>query len=542
MTPQELGQRVKAKYPSYQNIDDAELGRKVSAKYPQYKIEESNPNVPEKMGVLGNVFTRPGAAVREGVRKAISSGHDQDVETLAANFGRGFTSGAMQPSQSETFQKEAIRKELDPQNPANVADPIYQGISKLPEGPQTAALFARGIPASVAGMTQDTVSNPAEMAMTALGMKYAPSVANSSIGKALGVIMNKKITPIKSTKNAIKSAIKYPSKLEQAVGKDITPKASQAIFENTVGLPDTEVARIKSTYSGSVSPLADKIKSGIKSKVDSAGKSFEKAWDSLPDDAKVNPQLLQDYLNKEIPGLEATLGKEHPITNSFRSILDNTYRQPTLEESMVGGAGQRLTRELSKMEAGSTRDSLNKLMGADPNINRLISGAKNSLYESVGKSGMVGLDDARSAYRAAKTNEERYLNEYGDLRIPESRLEKLGLDSMNKQDIDNLKELETFLGDPFIDEASKINKIREFEAEFRPEVLETKLKQVQKGEKFQLGENLKTVMGPKADLILKELSKNKNQKRGLAVGKGVGITALGTGLVGMIARALGKGN
>lgn len=37
MTPAELGQKVKAKYPQYQNVDDSELGNKVATKYPQYQ-------------------------------------------------------------------------------------------------------------------------------------------------------------------------------------------------------------------------------------------------------------------------------------------------------------------------------------------------------------------------------------------------------------------------------------------------------------------------------------------------------------------------
>ncbi len=40
MLPEELGQKVKAKYPQYAHIDDAELGRKIASKYPEYQIEE----------------------------------------------------------------------------------------------------------------------------------------------------------------------------------------------------------------------------------------------------------------------------------------------------------------------------------------------------------------------------------------------------------------------------------------------------------------------------------------------------------------------
>lgn len=45
MTPQEFSQKIKEKYPQYQNIDDMELTNKIISKYPQYKneVEMKNP-------------------------------------------------------------------------------------------------------------------------------------------------------------------------------------------------------------------------------------------------------------------------------------------------------------------------------------------------------------------------------------------------------------------------------------------------------------------------------------------------------------------
>lgn len=48
MTYEELGQKVKAKYPSYASMSDEDLGRSVAAKYPQYQAQITDKNILQK--------------------------------------------------------------------------------------------------------------------------------------------------------------------------------------------------------------------------------------------------------------------------------------------------------------------------------------------------------------------------------------------------------------------------------------------------------------------------------------------------------------
>lgn len=62
MTPQELGQRVKAKYPQYASLSDEDVATRVSAKYPQYQaqlqVPESHDDTPKdvRQPDFGKIF------------------------------------------------------------------------------------------------------------------------------------------------------------------------------------------------------------------------------------------------------------------------------------------------------------------------------------------------------------------------------------------------------------------------------------------------------------------------------------------------------
>jgi len=49
MTYEELGQKVKAKYPDYSAMSDSDVGQKVAAKYPEYQ-SQIDEQVPSNVG------------------------------------------------------------------------------------------------------------------------------------------------------------------------------------------------------------------------------------------------------------------------------------------------------------------------------------------------------------------------------------------------------------------------------------------------------------------------------------------------------------
>lgn len=63
MTPQEFAQKIKAKYPQYQNVDDIELTNKILAKYPIYRSQISNQQQGAQDSTLGQKVLNAGTAV-----------------------------------------------------------------------------------------------------------------------------------------------------------------------------------------------------------------------------------------------------------------------------------------------------------------------------------------------------------------------------------------------------------------------------------------------------------------------------------------------
>lgn len=57
MNPEEIGKRVKAKYPQYQNMSDSEVGKRVMEKYPQYGGQQ--PEQQKGEGLLHQLLVQP---------------------------------------------------------------------------------------------------------------------------------------------------------------------------------------------------------------------------------------------------------------------------------------------------------------------------------------------------------------------------------------------------------------------------------------------------------------------------------------------------
>jgi hypothetical protein len=77
MNPQEFAQKIKAKYPQYNDVDDATLAQKVIEKYPQYKASVTMAEAPKKSilekttGVVNAIF--PGKRLGEAVGNSIDA-------------------------------------------------------------------------------------------------------------------------------------------------------------------------------------------------------------------------------------------------------------------------------------------------------------------------------------------------------------------------------------------------------------------------------------------------------------------------------------
>lgn len=103
MTIEELGKSVKAKYPQYQNVDDATVGQKILEKYPTYKsridgvssaTQQTEPSGPN--GVLG-FLSGAAKTVVDSTRQFAESGAKIGEELANSAPGKWFSNNIVKP-------------------------------------------------------------------------------------------------------------------------------------------------------------------------------------------------------------------------------------------------------------------------------------------------------------------------------------------------------------------------------------------------------------------------------------------------------------
>ena len=99
MTIEEFGQKIKAKYPEYQDITDADLGQKVLAKYPEYKDlinvapgkgqQVSKDFLSKTSGILDAIFGggKIGEAIGTQIAKARATPEERPFVSPGPSFG-----------------------------------------------------------------------------------------------------------------------------------------------------------------------------------------------------------------------------------------------------------------------------------------------------------------------------------------------------------------------------------------------------------------------------------------------------------------------
>jgi hypothetical protein len=152
------------------------------------KVPESAYNAGER-NILGNVFERPGAAIRSAIQ------------------GKGYTAGAVNPTNVPTFQDLAIQKSQFTQSPV--------------------ANAALGMIPSALGMAADIATNPADV-LTGIvpGLKPVQSagraIASTRAGKALTELATMPIEQI-GRPTAEQLATKVSTTVKQGIEKAVRP-------------------------------------------------------------------------------------------------------------------------------------------------------------------------------------------------------------------------------------------------------------------------------------------------------------------------------
>jgi len=378
MTKQELAQKIKAKYPQYNNIDDNELADKIIAKYPVYQsqiteqpqqtaIQKMTSNIGTKLsqratGLVESAKTakvQPGAIIgsRAGLRVAgaVAGGlNDVLFEGLKA----------VVPDKIEQLAKSGIVKAMSTEPAQYVAEKISAWAERNPESAKDLqdVLEISSVIPTIKGV-QVAGRNAIKASKTVL--KIGNKIAGKTLATA-GAVAEKGGKSVISatfppTPSQAKSIIAYKAKTpllqrvsETATGvsKAPTTPADVAVKYGLVGLRRSDIgAKAQKTatelFQNQVKPVVEGITKKVKTanifddvatKINqtadvSKKKALLNALDSLKNDYKGTKALSYSQLDKikseMAKGLPAKVWKGQDIAgdiNNVRKIFSDKAR------------------------------------------------------------------------------------------------------------------------------------------------------------------------------------------------------------------------
>ena len=485
--------------------------------------------------LIGNVFERPGAAVRSGIIGAVENKSGNRLQSAL----EGYRQGANIPEEVERFQEMAL-------------DKYYRD-----RDPNRATTKAGGLGVSTAGLAADIVTNPADMLLMIAGK--TPMGGGSTLGSKIGAsklgqvvkgIGEYKITPIKSTAKFIK---RYGS----AYIKDsVVPKAVNAFKQNVdnftvpiqrfaktkLKFADDTIKTIKdkgvayvndvrAKFGDSTDTIYQRVLGGFGKKQAEAGKLFDDAWGAIPNGSKVNP--------KQTFNTAKTVLTENGLLDA-NGVITEAAKNPAVKDSTIGkvlelykllkksgGENGEIPKEVLQL-VKSTLDGIN---ADSSSYVKFIKPLRNSLYDDAAQMGTDDIHKARAAWKKMSEMEERFMNRKGDITIGEKKLDRY--QSLSKKEIRDLRDIENYTGVFFADDVDSITASRAMDkfGAYNEEAIARDLEKAISKKDFNFyKKQYSDLFGDKASEIFKDIKafrKATVQKNWL---KWVGVTAGGAAL------------
>lgn len=318
------------------------------------KVSESAYQSGER-NIVGNIFERPAAAIRSLLQ------------------GKGYTAGAVNPTNIPKFQDLAIKAAQQSTNPTVNA--------------------ITGIIPSAAGLVADTVTNPAEMLTNLLG-----GVVASKTGSTIGSSVNQFGGKIAS---GIKKISSYESELQQA------GKAKEAIDGIRDSLGTAKALAIKDVESVPVSfgfPIkSDRVIQAIKNPIyevqfDKNGSivktvgNFDKVkeavgdlvhspalWEEAPKKEMQHIKQVYGAINESMKSSARNAGK--PIDEALDAYSEFMDKYHLINSKIVDKAGNAMGNKLKKtFELGAEpayKQAWQEVSKVSPEIKQVMDSMKN---------------------------------------------------------------------------------------------------------------------------------------------------------------------
>lgn len=342
MNLQELGQKIKVKYPQYKNIDDIELAKKIIQKYPTYKSQISdNRNITDNSGLLNktaklfsNTFGKASDVLFGSVAPAIGSVIGSGVESA-----KEMITG--KPSK-RVFTKEAEQR---------LGTPLKA----------VKTLAASALDLTTAGLGEKAVAKVAQISkkpITLLAEKlYQSALKPKALVKSGKVITEgKDIAKIGLdervwlTKGGVERVSNKIDEFEEALGAAINEAKNKGTYISTKGLK-SYLNEAKTFFSNQFNTI--EAEKAIK-EIDQIGKGFKKKYGTkIPiekaQEVKVaTGQALKRYYNSmSSAGIEGTkqgvrylkdeIVKNAPAVKNINERLRNLY---TFDQALSKASGR----------------------------------------------------------------------------------------------------------------------------------------------------------------------------------------------------------
>lgn len=303
MTKQELGQKIKLKYPQYKNIDDVELADKIIAKYPVYQsqITEEKPkagfgqyNLKEAVEDVGQTFGNIKKTAQDTAKKIIAPVRAMEAgdQGVLRTFGQSF--GA-------------------------AAGGISKGIGDVFTGAVKAAL-----PQQAETTIKDTMANVIEKMVE----------VDKALGNPIGSLYEKYQTLSPKTKRDIEAVLGIGSLATDILGAGVTKKVGQETVKQTTRLGARTVKTSKELGkqtvkfgSSVVSKVAEKTPELIKGGVSVASELTER----IPRAVTRLKEGAEDAAARARRIREST----PEVANAIKSNLDDKFINTILEADDV---------------------------------------------------------------------------------------------------------------------------------------------------------------------------------------------------------------
>ena len=305
----------------------------------------------ERQNILGQLLNVPGAAVRSMIR------------------GTGYAQGAMNPSQVPTFQEEA--KNITPKLP------FMNIVGEIPVMPGSTSLKMKQVP-ELFGQVADTMTNPAELLLTLMGVKSAKALSTKKLdlSKLKLPQLQNTLTQSKKAKIALDDVRTIFGKAKELAIKQVDDVALELpeIKESTkvMGAINNPIYEVEFLADGSIKPTvgnADKVKEALGELI-----SSPKIWEEAPKkELRYVKQLygqVSDSMKKAAKGVGKPI--DEALSNYHNFMINYNKVNKTIVDTAGEAVGNKLRDAFKWTSEPAVKEAWKEVSKVSPEINRIM--------------------------------------------------------------------------------------------------------------------------------------------------------------------------